>query len=281
MQHSSAMFIRSNPRRQYSIEVRSAQGGAWREIDTQSSLARARDAVIGAGGLINLEHGDLVRARWNEKNVDLAVMTSLRGLVRPPRLFDVSKMAERQLYETSLRQLDWVSFWEDDNEEVDPFRHLSLMMDVVDAVRVVDSLRALACCHSILEVVVQKSPYNSAVLEVLDAMLSFLHGDITKSDARKIGYSLMEYSDRLNRPSGMSAYDSRLAYVVGVVCANVGVGGAAFMIISLLTIDRNSQLFDRDLTFYIEIIMRSFPLPALLLALLGEKLPFQLLRSNP
>jgi hypothetical protein len=171
------MITRWNPPSVYEIQVRPLNSDTWRTFDTASSIPRAKDAVLGAEGVVRLSQGDLVRA-WSplpKVTLCLAVMSAQRGLVEAgKRPLEIKKGQGRQ-------SDGWLPLWEGPHADAlviaaggeggDPRRQ---------------ALAAVDCTRQVLRELFTRMPSNDGrVSDTLNAVEGWARGPVSLAMVQK------------------------------------------------------------------------------------------------
>lgn len=272
-------FARLNPpRREYTIEVRSANGEAWRAVDSASSLARAREAMLGAEGIVSLRQGDLVRvADATGTTRGLAVMTLARGVVlAPPAPKDLGKP-----------RVDWFAFWEGPKATA---RAMLFAADKVDGRRLI--LAAAALARDVLPSWQRAFPDDKRPENAIDTAEKVARG--SAQDARKASMRAYAASAPASAPAGSSAAyaayaaanAASAAYAYASYTGDSARGGVVYYADAAVGAASSAAAYaafaDAAYSRHAAIVRRWIPLSVVMLAELGEHLPIEFgARENP
>lgn len=264
------------PQNLYKIEVRSAHGGEWQVIDTATSLTRARDSMLGAEGLARLRQGDLARivgAPFDTRGI--AVMTLARGLVPAPAL--PKRFA--------AKGSSWDAQWEGDFTRAD---------NMIPALKKIDPRRLVLigcdCARLVKQFVREDEERPQTAIDTAEA---WAFGGVSAEQAIKAGTAAREAAEANVAPRQSYAAFSAFYAAHSVLYAATGDGYAATVVekcARYASMALSTGMSDAELGYEAQgkaframatIVRRRAPLSAVLLSLLGEQLPFDVIRQNP
>jgi hypothetical protein len=264
------------PQNFYKIEVRSAHGGEWQVIDTATSLTRARDSMLGAEGLVRLRQGDLARivgAPFDTRGI--AVMTLARGLVPAPAL--PKRFA--------AKGSSWDAQWEGDFIRAD---------NMIPALKKIDPRRLVLigcdCARLVKQFVREDEERPQTAIDTAEA---WAFGRVSAEQAIRAGTAAREAAEAAVALRQSYAAFSAFYAAHSVLYAATGDGYAATVVekcARYASMALSTGMSDAELGYEAQgkaframaaIVRRWAPLSAVLLSLLGEQLPFDVIRQNP
>ena len=264
------------PQNIYKIEVRSAQGDQWRVIDTATSLTMAKDSMLGAEGLARLQQGDLVRivgAPFDTRGI--AVMTLARGLTPAPPLPKRFR----------AKGSSWDAQWEGDFIRAD---------NMIPALKKLDPRRVVLvgcdCARLVKQFVREGEERPQIAIETAEA---WALGRVSAERAIMAGVAAVAAAaESAELRQSYAAFSASYA-AQSVFYAASGDGYAATAVekcARYASLALSTGMSDAELGYEAQgkaframaaIVRRWAPLSAVLLSLLGEQLPFDVIRQNP